>query len=242
MAQGTGGELVAHFRAGWDALVRFPLLVAPPLAVGVLGFVLVLLIGGGAAMMGALMGGLMGGGEGMAAGGLAGLVLGVALFGVVMGFLWLLSSALVVVMAHDALGGREPALGTAFNAVVARLGAIVGATVLVTAIVGLGFLLLFLPGVVAAVLLMFTMPAVLLDGRGVLQAMRRSVDTVREHPGPVLGLVIGAILVLVAVGIASWIVGLVPVLGHLASFVLQSAALSYLTVVAVGLYRALRPA
>ena len=49
----------------------------------------------------------------------------------------------------------------------------------------------------------------------------------------------GSLLVLIGVGIASWIVSLVPLLGGLASFVLHGAALSYLTVVTVGLYRAL---
>jgi hypothetical protein len=62
---------------------------------------------------------------------------------------------------------------------------------------------------------------------------------VRRHVGPAIGLVVGSIVVLIGVGIASWIVGHVPLLGGLASFVLHGAALSYLTVVTVGLYRAL---
>jgi hypothetical protein len=95
-----------------------------------------------------------------------------------------------------------------------------------------------IPGVVAAVLLLFTMPAVLLDGFGAIAAMKRSVALVRRHLGPVIGLVVGAFLVLIAVAIGSWIVGLIPFLGHLASFVLHGAALSYLTVVAVRFYRA----
>jgi hypothetical protein len=239
MTQGGGTDLVAHFRAAYDAVARFPLVVAPPIAVGVLGFVLFFVIGGGTAMMGALMGGLMGGGEGVAAGGLVGFLLGGALFVLVMGLLWMLSSALVVVMGRDALGGREPALGDALGAVVGRLGAIAGATVLVTAIVGFGLLLFVLPGLIAAVLLAFTLPAILLDGRGVLDGMGRSVAIVRAHPGPVLGLVIGAIVILAGVAVAAWIVGLVPVLGGLAAFVLQSAAVSYLTVTSVRFYQVL---
>ena len=239
MVNGTD-DIVGHFRRAYQIVVRFPLLIAPPLAVAVLGFLLLFFIGGGATVMGALMGGAMGGGQGAAAGGIAGLVLGMLVFGLVMGVLWLLSSGMVVVMARDALGGREPVLGDAFAAVVGRLGAVVVASGLVTVIVAVGFLFLVIPGVVAAILLMFTLPAVLLDGLGAVDGMRRSVSVVRGHVGPVVGLVVGSLLVLVGVAIASWIVGLVPFLGSLASFVLHGAAVSYLTVVGVHFYQLLR--
>src|SRR5574342_1366019 len=140
MASETGGDVVGQFRVAYATVVRFPVLIVPPLLVGVLGFALLFFIGGGATMMGALMGGVMGGGAGAAAGGIAGLVLGALLFGVVMGALWLLSSGMVVVMARDALGGREPALGDALGAVVERLGAVVVACGLVTAIVFVAFI------------------------------------------------------------------------------------------------------
>jgi hypothetical protein len=239
MAGGTDGDLVGHFRAAYETVVRFPLLIAPPLVVGVLGFALLFFIGGGVTAIGALLGGAMGGGQGMAAGGLMGLVLGVLVFGVVMGLLGLLSSGMVVVMARDALSGREPVLGDALAAVVGRLGAVVAASSLAMAVVAVGFLLFVIPGLLAAVLLMFTLPAVLLDGHGAVDGMRRSVAAVRGHPGPAIGLVVGSLLVLVGVGVASWIVGLVPFLGGLASFVLHGAALSYLTVVGVRVYQAL---
>jgi hypothetical protein len=232
-------DLPGHFRTAYQTVVRFPLLVAPPVVVGLLAFVLLFFIGGGAAMMGAAMGAMMGGGQGMAAGGVAGLLLGVLLFGLVMAFLGLLSSCVVVVMAPEALAGREPRLGDAVSAVMGRLGPVIGASALVTVIVTAGFFLFVLPGLVAVVLLIFTLPAVLLDGQGPVEGVKRSVALVRAYPGPVVGLVIGGILVLVAAGLASWIVGGVPLLGPLASFVLHSAAVSYLTVAGVGVYRAL---
>jgi hypothetical protein len=242
MASGTDGDLVGHFRVAYDAVVRYPVLIAPPLAVGILGFAVLLvvfLVVGGVTVMGALMGGLRGGDEVMAAIGIVGLVLATLGFVLVMSLLWLLGSCMVVVMARDALDGREPALGAALTAVLGRLGPIVVATSLVTIVVGVAFLFLVIPGVVAAVLLVFTMPAVLLDGLGAVAGMKRSVTIVRRDPGPVIGFVVGSLLVLVAVAIGAWIVGLVPFLGVLASFVLHGAALSYLTVVAVRFYRAL---
>src|SRR5262249_20924706 len=138
MASGTDGDGVGHFRLAYQAVLRFPVLIAPPIVVGILGFALLFFIGGGAAVLGALMGGAMGGGHGAAAGGIAGFVLGVLVFGLVMTILWLLSSSMVVVMARDALAAREPVLGDAFSAVLGRLGAVVVASSLVTIIVGVG--------------------------------------------------------------------------------------------------------
>jgi hypothetical protein len=240
MTSVTDGDIVGQFRVAYATVVRFPVLIVPPLFVGILGFALLFFIGGGATMMGALMGGALGGGKGAAAGGIAGLVLGGLVFGAVMGVLWLLSSGMVVVMARDALGGREPVLGDALTSVAKRFGPVLIASALVTVIVGIGFLFLVIPGVLAAVLLIFTLPAVLLDGLGALDGMRRSVAVVRRHVGPIVGLVVGSLLVLVGVGIVAWIVGLVPVLGGLASFVIHGAAVSYLTVVGVHVYQVLR--
>jgi hypothetical protein len=147
---------------------------------------------------------------------------------------------MVVVMARDALGGREPGLGDALAAALGRFGALVVASILVTAIVAAGFLFLVIPGLVAMVFLMFTLPAVLLDGLGAVDAMRRSVAVVREHVGAVVGLVVGSLLVFVGAAIVAWIVGWVPFLGGLASFVVHSATVSYLTVVGVHVYQTLR--
>lgn len=242
MASGTDGELVGHFRVAYESVVRYPVLIVPPLAVGVLGFgvlAVVFLVVGGATVMGALLGGLQGSGELIAIAGIAGLILAILVFGLVMGLLWLLSSCMVVVMARDALDGREPGLANALSAVLGRLGVVFVASSLVTIIVGFAFLFLVIPGLVAAVLLVFTMPAVLLDGFGAVAGMKRSVALVRHHLGPVIGFVVGSLLALVGVAIASWILGFIPFLGALASFVLHGAALSYLTVVAVRFYRTL---
>lgn len=239
MASGTD-DIVGHFRLAYQTVIRFPLLIAPPLAVAVVGFLLLFFVLGGVAGFGALVGWMMGGGAGAYAGGLAGFVLGFLLFGLVMGIVWLLSLGMVVVMARDALGGREPVLGDAFAAVVRRLGAVMVATLLVSAIVAVALLFLVIPGIVVSVLLMFTLPAVLLDGLGAVDGMRKSVAIIRRHVGPVVGLVVGSLLVLVGVGIASWILALVPFLGSLAAFVLHGAAVSYLTVVGVHFYQLLR--
>jgi hypothetical protein len=246
MANGAGVDIVELFRQGFQTVTRHPILIVAPLIAQVVGAILAILFLGGAVGMGVLLGGLggmAGGSEGMAAGGLAGLIGGFVLFGlgiaILTGLLSLVASGVVVVMARDALAGREPGLGPALSAVLDRLGAVVVASALVTVLVGVGMLLFVLPGVAAMFLLMFALPAVLLDGTAPVEGLKRSVAVVRANLGPTLGFVVGAIVAIVAASIASAIVGYVPVLGHLVSAVIFGALISYLTVVGVSLYQAL---
>ena len=239
MGNGAESDLAGHFRAGWETLLRHPVLLVPPLAVGVVAIALLVLLGGGTALIGALMGGMVGGGDAAAAGGIVGLLAGVAAFLLAVGVLSMASSGMVVVMAKDALAGRDPNMGDAMGLVATRLWTLLVAGSLASLAVGVGLLLFVIPGLVIAVFLVFTMPAVLLDAHGATDAIRRSVAIVRANPGPVVGFVVGAILVTAAVGVAGWILAFVPFLGGLAAMVLHVAALSYLTLVAVRLYQAL---
>jgi hypothetical protein len=236
---GEADDVVRHFRVSYEAMARFPMLILPPLIVATVGFLSIFFVFGGVAGFGALAGWLQGGGEGALVGGLVGFVLGMLVFGLVMGILWLMVSGMLVVMARDALDGREPSMGDAMAVARGRLGGLCAASALGTLAVGVGFLLLVIPGLAAMVLLIFTLPALLLDGLGAVAAMKRSVAVVRNHLGPVIGLVVGSILVLVGVAIASSIARYIPFVGGLASLVLQFAAASYLTVVDVRFYRAL---
>ena len=239
MTNGTGSDVVGHFRTGFDALKRYPLLTLAPLAAHLLLLVLALLVWGGAVGMGAIMGAVMGGGPGAAAGGVAGFLAGGFLFVLLAGLLSLIASGVVVLMARDALAGREPALGDALEAVLARLLDVVVVAILVTLIVVIGLLFLVLPGVAAAFFLIFAMPAVLLDGQPAVDALRRSFTLVRDNLGVVAGLILGCILVAAATGVVVAILGHVPLVGGLAAAVVNGVVIAYLTVVAVDVYQTL---
>jgi hypothetical protein len=230
MAGDTAADIIEQFRASWDTLRRYPILVVPQIVAqaAVFGLTLVLV---GAAATAFMVGGV--------AGGVVGLVLGGLLFALVVGLVSLVVSAVVIVMAKDALAGRDPSMGDALGAVMGRLGDVVIASVLAMVAVGIGMLLLVLPGLVAAFFLVFTLPAVLLDGDGAIDAIRRSIAVVKDNLGAAAGLVVGWIVVTVIVAIASKILAFVPVIGWLASGVLFGAAVAYMSLVAVRVYQAL---
>jgi hypothetical protein len=237
MTNGAGSDIVADFRLGFDLVKRYPVMVAPPLIAMAVVFVLALLFFGGAATMFAV-GGLSGRGAGMAGAMLGGMLLGILFFAVAM-LVNLVSSAVVVVMAKDALATREPSMGSAYGAVMARLTDVVVASVLFAVIVGIASLFFVIPGLVAAFFLMFTLPAVLLDEFGAIDGLKRSATLVKDNLGPALGLIIGAVVAAVIMAIVSVILHLVPLIGQLASMLLAGAFFAYLTVVGVRVYQTL---
>jgi hypothetical protein len=237
MTNGASSDIVADFRVGLETVRRFPLIFAPPLIAMAVGFVLKLVfIGAGAGMF--VFGGVFGGPAGVAGALLGGMLLFFVFLVLVM-LVNLVAAAAVVVMAREALAGREPSVGGAVDAVMARLVDVVIASLLFSLIVGFASLFFVFPGLVAGFFLMFTLPAVLLDGVGAVDGIRRSATLVKENLGPVIGLVIGAIVAIVLLAIASAILSVVPLLGALAAMLLMGAFFAYLTVVAVRVYQAL---
>ncbi len=226
----TGSDPVGQFKAGLETLRRYPVLVVPEVAVQAILFVLALIFFGGAVTMFALGG---------VAGGVASAVGGFLLLVVIGGIVSLVASGVVIVMARDALAGRDPDIGAAVSAVTARFVDVLFASVIAMIMVGVGLVLFVIPGLMAAFFLIFTLPAVLLDGNGAVDALRRSFSVVRQNVGPVIGLIIGWIIVGVVTVIVAKVLGLVPILGALASAVLFGAVIAYLTVVVVSVYQSL---
>jgi hypothetical protein len=183
-------------------------------------------------------GGLAGRGPGVM-GAVLGSAFFIVLFLVVATLINLVSSAVVVVMASDALASRPPSLSVAFGRVMARLGDVVGASLLSALIVGIASLFLLVPGLIAGFFLLFALPAVLLEGAGPMDSLRRSAALVRDHVAQALGLVAGMVVASVIAWLASLALHAVPVLGHLVSIVLGGALFAYVTVVAVDVFQGL---
>jgi hypothetical protein len=229
MSNGGAADTVAHFRTGFEVIRRYPVMALPPLAAQAVVFLLTLVFFGGAFAAVVIAGGA----------GFLGAIVGGLLLWLVSGLLTLVASAVTIVMAREALAGREPSIGDGVAAVMGRLGDVVGASVLFGLIVFVASLFLVIPGIVAAFFLMFTLPAVLLDGAGAVDALGRSARLVRRNLGPALGLVIGVILLVVALWIAFVALANVPLFGQLASAVLVGVFAAYVAVVAVRVYQLL---
>jgi hypothetical protein len=151
----------------------------------------------------------------------------------------LVSSAVVVVMAKDALAGRAPVMGAAYGVVMTRLGDVVGASFLCALIIGVTSIFLLIPGLIAAFFFMFTMPVVLLDHAGPTEALRRSAGLVGNNLGRAAGLTGGVMVAGFITWVASIVLHVIPVVGRLASIVLSGIFVAYVTVVVVRVFQTL---
>jgi hypothetical protein len=76
-----------------------------------------------------------------------------------------------------------------------RFGSILLVSILVGLIVGVGFLLLFIPGIIFLVMFSVAVPAVVMEGKRGREAMRRSWELVSGHFWHVLGVIVVAFVI-----------------------------------------------
>lgn len=207
-APGTdlGSDLGASLRFAWNALLRnwVPFLIAGLIYSVVLG---VILIGG-------MIGGMIGmfssmdttSTEDPSLGALLlfyAIAFGAALVCAPFSLLWQSGSAASAVVIAD--GGR-PTLGQAligpFRIILTAL--------LVGLICGVGMILLYIPGIIASVLLMFAIPAAA-RGASPVEALKQSVSLVRNNLGTsIVALLVVSGITMVASFVVVSLIALVP--------------------------------
>jgi hypothetical protein len=80
------------------------------------------------------------------------------------------------------------------------LGTLIGAGVLATIIIVIGFILIIVPGLIALTFLAVVAPAVVIDRAGVTGALRRSRELVSGHAWRVFGVIVVLFLITAVIG------------------------------------------
>ena len=112
--------------------------------------------------------------------------------------------------AYQIMRGRPFSVSESFKVARGRMATLIGATLLVGLLTGLGFIALIVPGAMLMVAWIVVLPAVVVERLGVRAAMRRSRALTSGYRWPIFGLIIlTAIITAVAVGIATGIVALI---------------------------------
>lgn len=145
--------------------------------------------------------------------GLAGAIVGLV------GYFWVQGA--LVEAVRDALDGRaDTEIGDLFAAVKPRLPALIVAGVLAGLGIGLGFLLLIVPGLYLLTRWILIVPVIVLEGRSAGESFGRSSELVKGNGWSVFGLIVVTVLLL---GIAGAIIGgLIAILiGFLPAFIVQ---------------------
>ncbi len=129
----------------------------------------------------------------------AGAVYDARLGGAIAGFINLLASCVLqAALIHGTisdLNGRKAALGDCLGTGIRFLLPVLGVSILTGLAVGLGFLLLIVPGVLMGLAWCVNVPVVVVERMGVTATFSRSADLTRGNRWPILGLIIAYVLV-----------------------------------------------
>lgn len=106
----------------------------------------------------------------------------------------------------EAYLGNEITVGQTFRGVLPKLMPLIGASILVGLVVGLGFLLLVVPGVIFGLWFFVATPSIIVENQGVISGMSRSKALVSGNLGKVfaVGLLVWLIAMVISVPMA-WI-------------------------------------
>ena len=188
---GVFGESWELYRAHWRHFALIALLIYALIAV--LTILLVALLGWLGVFLAALVG--------------------------IAGAFWLQGTLIEAV--RDVRDGRaDLSVGETFGRILPSLNRIVIAGIVLGTAIGIGFLLLIVPGLVVLTLWIFVIPAIVLENRGIGDAFGRSRELVRGNGWNVFGVIVLTFVLLFGVSLAIRLI-LTPLDDWLASLIQQ---------------------
>ena len=132
-----------------------------------------------------------------------GVVRNVVVF-VVSVILYFVGQAVILYGAFQAMRGRNVVIGDGVGRAFSRFFSLVGISILVGLGVGIGFLLLVIPGIILALRWAVAVPACVVENKGPFESMRRSAELTKGHRWKIFGiwvlLTIAAIVILIIAG------------------------------------------
>lgn len=231
-------DITGVFKNGIEVSKKNYIIFVPSIAVMVIMFVLsLILIGGGMASMGLMGGGIRSPGAMMPAFGA--MMIGAFLVGIIAMILELFAHGMTVGMAKEAIDTGSTSLNNGINIAISRFVPLLVAAIIVSIIVTIGFMLLIIPGLIAAFLFMFTFVAIVVDNMGAVEAMKKSIEVIKSRLSDAIILFIVLIVVGVIFIIANMILNVIPLLGQLLGMILMGIFGGYISVVIVMAYREL---
>jgi hypothetical protein len=150
---------------------------------------------------------------------------------------WLMGSVVRVVQDVESSGEIDYTLGEFLGSVWPRILAIIVLEIIVGILIGIGLILLIIPGIIVALVLAVSLPALVVENRGIFDSMSRSAELTRNNRMRILAVGILAILIVwgvialtVLVSLASWWIG------ALVGLILGILLYPYLSMLATVLY------
>jgi hypothetical protein len=120
-----------------------------------------------------------------------------------------LYEGMVVQLVRDVQDGRrDNSMGELFSSVSPVLVPLIGVSILAGLGIGIGFVLLIVPGLILLTFWSVVAPVTVLERPGVFSAFGRSWELVRGHGWAVFGTIVLVFLLVIVAGIAAELIGL----------------------------------
>lgn len=100
------------------------------------------------------------------------------------------------------LGGQKPSLGAILSRGMSTIGPVVVIALLLSLVVGIGFVLLIIPGIFLTVVYSVVIPAAVVERPGITGAFSRSWDLTKGYRWSVLGLLLIMVVILIVLSLA----------------------------------------
>ena len=152
--------------------------------------------------------------------------------------------AIILHGAFQDMRGRSVSLGESLRVGISRFLPILGVIILEGLGIGLGMVLLLVPGIILMLMWYVALPACVVEQIGPVESLRRSAALTKGHRWKILGLVL---LVAIVGGVVLGVIGAVAAMfGHiglaLVQYLVQVLVSVYSAILVIVLYRDLRAA
>ena len=150
---------------------------------------------------------------------------------------WLAGAVVKIVEDVEADGVVDASVGELFGLVAPRLFSLFLLSLVVGILVGIGFILFIIPGIILTLMWIVSTPSMMVEDKGVFDSMSRSSELTKENRMRILGV---GILLIVAYIVVALIIALLaaitPILGIIGGIALLVAVYPYLAIIVSVLY------
>ncbi len=146
-----------------------------------------------------------------------------------------------VAMAHEATQQGSTSLSTGALVALKAISRLLPLSLLIGLAFSIGLSMFLFPGMVVALSLMYTMPAMMVRNMSAFDAIAESIRVVRGNFRYSLGLIGMLGLTSLGLGILSFLLMVIPVVGMLANLVLSTAFTAVASVIVLHAYTTLTP-
>lgn len=155
--------------------------------------------------------------------------------------LWLSGTVVRIVQDAELDGRVDASVGELFGSVAPKLVSLFLLSIVLSILIGIGFILLIVPGVILTLMWIVSVPSMVVEDKGVFDSMSRSADLTKDNRMRILGVGILLFAAMIVVGLAAVLLAAItPILGIIAGIALAVIVYPWLAIVVAVLYFRLR--